>query len=297
MNDISNESLVGPADPSPFEILNGDSLSRVILSCDHAGRAVPRNLARLGVDDADFDRHIAYDIGAEALTRAIASRTGWPTILANYSRLVIDPNRRLGTPTSIVEVADGTRVSGNIGLTERQRRDRERYIFHPYHSAFHQLIDAHTGAGLAPAVVALHTFTPALSDDPHRDPLREPHRDPHGYPHGHPHGQSQGDPRPWHVAVLWCDDWRLPRPLIAALEAEPGLVVGDNQPYSAREGFGYTMQRHADAHGLANVTLEVRQDQVETELDVERWADRLTRVLNDVFADESLFTVFDGHGR
>ena len=40
------------------------------------------------------------------------------------SRLVIDPNRRPGTPTSIPEISDGCVVPGNQGLAPAVQIDR-----------------------------------------------------------------------------------------------------------------------------------------------------------------------------
>jgi predicted N-formylglutamate amidohydrolase len=40
-----------------------------------------------------------------------------------------------------------------------------------------------------------------------------------------------------HVGVLWNDDPRLPEPLLAELRRDPSLVVGDNEPYSARASY------------------------------------------------------------
>lgn len=264
MNDSEIESLLQPEDPPVFDVVNRDSDAKVVLFCDHGGREVPRSLDRLGLEDKYFERHIAWDIGAEALTRNLAARTGWTAIIARYSRLVIDPNRQLGDPTSIPEVSDGVTVPGNQGLSETARRTREREIFHPYHMELARVIRSHTDRSAAPAILSLHTFTP----------------------------EFEGVSRPWEASVLWTEDGRLPRRLLAALRGEPGLTVGDNEPYSARLGFGYTTQRHADAHGLANATLELRQDQVETETGVEEWSARLARILAEVLSEESLYTVY-----
>jgi len=39
----------------------------LVLLCDHAGRDVPRALGDMGVPRAEWDRHIAWDIGALAV--------------------------------------------------------------------------------------------------------------------------------------------------------------------------------------------------------------------------------------
>ena len=51
-------------------------------------------------------------------------------------------------------------------------------------------------------------------------------------------------------ACLWNRDPRIAEPLLAALRADPRLIVGDNEPYDARDDHGYSMKRHAEDTGL-----------------------------------------------
>ena len=63
--------------------------------------------------------------------------------------------------------------------------------------------------------------------------------------------EMKGFKRPWHVGVLWNDDPRLPEPLLAELRKDASLVVGDNEPYSARDPYEYTLTRACPAAGAA----------------------------------------------
>jgi predicted N-formylglutamate amidohydrolase len=74
--------------------------------------------------------------------------------------------------------------------------------------------------------------------------------------------------------------------LIAALEAEPGLVVGDNEPYLGGLE-GDTIDRHAVRRGLPNALIEVRQDLIATRAEAGRWAERLAGALAPLLADLS----------
>ena len=98
----------------------------------------------------------------------------------------------------------------------------------------------------------------------------------------------QGFERPWHVGVLWDKDPRLPLPLMAALREEPGLTVGDNEPYTGRNKHGYSIPMHAEARGLAHALLEIRQDLIDTRHGVAEWADRLERAFRRVLDDAAL---------
>ena len=132
--------LLGSGDPPPFEVVNRDGSARAVLICDHAGRAIPRALGRLGLDDAALARHIAWDIGIADVTRKLAKKLDAAAVLAGYSRLVIDCNRRLDDPTSIAQESDGVEVPGNRGLTADDRARRAASCFAPYHAAVDAVI-------------------------------------------------------------------------------------------------------------------------------------------------------------
>ena len=91
--------LEGPKDdPPPVTILNLAGVSPFVLVCEHASNFIPERYGRLGLPEAELLRHIAWDIGAAELTRALVSRLDAPAFLAGASRLLIDCNRPLGSP-------------------------------------------------------------------------------------------------------------------------------------------------------------------------------------------------------
>jgi len=98
MRELPNDgpALLTPDDPTPFEVVNRDGGAHILLVCDHASNVVPSALGTLGLSDDTFERHIAYDIGAAAVTRGLADRLDASAVLAGYSRLVIDVNRPPG---------------------------------------------------------------------------------------------------------------------------------------------------------------------------------------------------------
>ena len=74
-----------PEEFQPFEVVPGDLSRGLILLCDHARNTLPPEYGNLGLAATEFDRHIAYDIGAEGVTRGLAERLGVPAVLATYS--------------------------------------------------------------------------------------------------------------------------------------------------------------------------------------------------------------------
>ncbi len=257
--------LIGPADPPPYEIYHPERVSRLLIVCDHASRAIPAALGGLGLADAASRRHIAWDIGAADLARALSDRLRAPAVLAGYSRLVIDCNRRLEDPSCFLTVSDGDPVPGNVGLSPEAIRARAAACYEPYHKAIAQRLRDVRRRGEVPALVAVHSFTPSMG----------------------------GQARPWHIGVLWDQDGRIPLPLLERLRAEPGLVVGDNEPYSGRHPADYTVDRHAESAGLPHVCIEVRQDELGTPAGVGRWADILGRALGAILAEDALYRIRD----
>ncbi len=264
----SPSSLLQPDEGPPFEILNPDSEKPAVLIADHATRFIPRALGNLGLDEASLLRHIAWDIGIAEVTRALAGHLGVTAVLSRFSRLVIDPNRRLGTTASIPEVSDGVPVPGNRSLDAEARAQRAATFFAPYHAAIEGALQAHMTAGRHPVLISMHSFTPVL----------------------------ESVERPWKIGILWNEGPRLPRPLISMLRALD-IPVGDNQPYSGRDAHGYSQHVHGDDHGLANALIEVRQDLIDTHHGAEEWAAVLGEILQAALADPELYTPFRSGGR
>ena len=239
---------------APFEIVEGDRGRGLVLVADHAGRALPDEYGDLGLPAEEFQRHIAYDIGVEWVTRRLAALTGAPAIMANFSRLLVDPNRGEDDPTLIRQLYDGTVVPGNYPLAAEERERRLDAFYRPYHDAVAALIASVAAAsGVAPFILSVHSFTPAM----------------------------QGIERPWHAGVLWDLDDRAPKQMIDMLARDPTLVIGDNEPYDGALR-GDTMYRHAIVNGFAHALVEIRQDLVADEAGAEAWADRLAPIIEAI---------------
>jgi predicted N-formylglutamate amidohydrolase len=258
---MTSSSLLAETDPPPVESCHEKGAAPVLLTCDHASRAIPRALDSLGLDDAALARHIGWDIGAAAVTRRLAPLLDAPALLCGYSRLVIDCNRDPDDPSSIPGASDGVAIPGNANLAPTARAARRAAIFHPYHAEITRRLAAHRQRGVAPALISIHSFTPEM----------------------------RGFRRPWHVGILWDEDGRIALPLLAALRREPGLVVGDNEPYSAREPVGYTQRHHAFSSGLPHVAIELRQDLVADDEGAGEWAERLGRTLRPILTQDALY--------
>ena len=254
--------LLSSGDPSAFEVINANAPAPVLLVCDHASNAIPRKLGNLGLSEKDLAKHVALDIGSAELTRRLSRRLNAAAVLCGYSRLVIDCNRQPGDPTSIAEMSDGIVIPGNVGLTDTEAQARLEAVFWPFHHTITTMIAHLWRHGPAPAVVAIHSFTPFFN----------------------------GLHRPWEIGVLWNHDPRMVTPIMRWLEHHHDLCVGDNEPYSGRE-VGFTLDHHAGAAGLPHVCLEVRQNLIDDETGCDRSAGILGDALEAVLSNASLHTV------
>lgn len=247
------------------EVLNPGGEAPVLLICDHAGRQIPGWLGDLGLSERERARHIGWDPGAAAVTRVLANRLDAPAVLCHVSRLVIDPNRKPGEPTSIPRVSDGTVVPANQHVGADERRRRYRLSFLPYHRMIARILGRLRGRVRHPAIVSVHTCTDVMG----------------------------GLWRPWHVGVLFNHDQRMSRPVLERLRRDRALTVGANQPYSGRIHNGYSIPFHAERNRLPNVTFEVRQDLLQSEAQVRSWGDRLAEALALPLADRTLYRPFE----
>jgi predicted N-formylglutamate amidohydrolase len=231
----------------------------LILLCDHAGNAMPPGYGTLGLPPEQLKRHIAYDIGAAAVTRALAAALQVPAVLTRYSRLLIDPNRGRDDPTLIMRLSDGAVVPGNRKLDAVEREERLRLYYEPYHRAVDEVIDSFLEAGVAPVLLSIHSFTESW----------------------------KLLPRPWHVGVLFGDDARLARPLLDAFYAEGDLIVGENEPYAGQLE-GDCLWQHGAQRGIASAIVEIRQDLIRDAAGQEAWSERMRRIAEKALQDTGI---------
>ena len=165
--------------------------------------------------------------------------------------------RRPDVASSIPVRSENTDVPGNIGISPEAAAQRRREIFDPYHAAIAAALDTRQAAGRHTLLVAMHSFTP-IYDFIYR---------------------------PMQAAVLYNRDPRLARALYHRLCAEPGLVVGDNEPYHVADDTDYAVPVHAEPRGLAHVEIEIRQDLIEDEAGQAEWIERFARLLPAAAAD------------
>jgi predicted N-formylglutamate amidohydrolase len=249
----SIEPLLAPDEPPPFSQWRAAGSSNFVIVADHASWRIPRRLGDLGLPASDLQRHIAWDIGCLGVAEQVAAALDAPLIAQNYSRLVIDCNRDPGVASSIPTESEASDIPGNLSLSGAQRSARRSEIFDPYHDCVRALLDARLAAGRPTILVAQHSMTNIF----------------------------KGVRREMHAAILYNRDRRFAGLMLDMLRREPGLVIGDNEPYFVSDATDYTIPRHGEARGLPHVEIEIRQDLIGDAAGQSDWARRITRALRE----------------
>ncbi len=244
---IISKRLLSPTDEKPFQLVNTNYNSRIILSCEHAGRVIPESLGDLGLDKEIMTYHIAYDIGAEKVARQLSRLLRAPLILQPYSRLVVDCNRPFSAPDCIPVSSDGTNIPGNAMLDDIAKKNRYDEISQPFHEAVSRQIDVKLAEEQIPVLISVHSFTSKLMVD--------------------------GQPRPWHIGLLYNRDNRLATGLQKILKhQQPHLNIALNEPYKTTDAEDLTIPMHGEQRGILHVMLEINNSEINSLTGQMHWA-------------------------
>ena len=244
--------MIEGVDPEPVEWLNPTSEVPVVLICEHAGQRIPQNLKSLGLGEGIIELHVAWDVGAGAVTRLMAGILGCTAVLQRYSRIVIDCNRPTHAMDAIPAITDGVTVPGNQGLTDRDRDQRIAEIFDPFNEAVTEARS--TGRKM---LLSIHSFTPELLSIPGK--------------------------RPWHMGFLFRRDAETSARLIDAVrDLRPNLILALNEPYSIDAESDWFVPHHGEGSGLPHSLVEIRHDLITDENGQSEYAALLSQAVKNL---------------
>ena len=227
VTDTPPNQILSSEDGPAAEVVNPGGGAPICLVCEHASAFIPTSLAALQLPDDDRYSHAVWDIGAEVLARDLSSRLDAPLVLGRVSRLVYDCNRPPERDDAIPSRTETIEIPGNKDLSKVERATRVREIYEPLHRTISATLDAFKSP---PVLTTIHSFTPTWF----------------------------GVSRPTDLGLLHDDDPWLAHAMMRV--ADPSLRTELNQPYSAADGVTHTLAKHANARGLRNVMIEVRND-------------------------------------
>lgn len=211
------------------EHIRNNPRAPVLFVCEHASAFVPKQFNQLGLVWPVCESHIAWDPGAEELTRILADRFNAPAVLSRISRLVYDCNRPPSAPDSVPKKSEIYEIPGNQNLSDEQIADRVENYYHPFERALTQAIDEHQ---VAPMLVTIHSFTPVYN----------------------------GKKRDVEIGLLHDDDSRVVDAMFDSGISHLKFNIQKNAPYGQEDGVTHTIRVHGVENGLLNVMVEVRND-------------------------------------
>jgi predicted N-formylglutamate amidohydrolase len=249
------EASVHPGADEAVAVDNRNGAGPFVIVCDHASNTIPREFGGLGLGSSELSRHIAWDPGALGVAKQMSAGLDAPLVRSTASRLLIDCNRPLDAHDLITTLSEVTHIPGNAGLSEAQKQERIGRFYSPFHEAVQSVAMPRLTSGLRPGFIAVHSFNPTY----------------------------RGVVRPWEIGLIFdeASEWALAMGQI--LREETGYTVGLNEPYSPKDRVYHTLNRHARGHGLPAVMIEVRNDEISTEIQQIQWGELLSRVAKTAF--------------
>lgn len=202
----------------------------LVLACEHASNRVPLRYAALFRGRAKLlQSHRGWDPGALELARHLARRFRAPLFRGVVTRLLVDLNRSLQSPTLFSEYA--------LRLEEKQRLELLARYWEPYRHAVRHRIEEELHRRRRVLHFSVHSFTP----------------------------RGRGEHRPTDVGLLHdparAAEARVCRALRGALQRElPELRIDMNEPYSGvSDGLTTTLRAEFPRSRYLGVEIEVNQ--------------------------------------
>ena len=227
-------SILGPGEEHPAIIVNESGTSPFVLICEHAANRIPASLNNLGLSETDRQRHIAWDIGAEGVSRMLSKLLDAPLVMQRYSRLVYDCNRPPESEGAMPEVSEVFDIPGNRNLGEAQRLARTLEIYRPFINSITDLLDRRAAAKIRAIPVSIHSFTRTY----------------------------KGKDRSVEIGLLFDRYAALANHLVRCF---PKFDTRLNEPYGPKDGVMHLLNQIAAPRGLAHIMIEIRNDLIDNE--------------------------------
>ncbi len=208
-------------------VIGGRGDAPLVITCEHGGATLPAPWVWPEADLRLVGTHWSTDLGAADLSRELAAFLDATAVISHFTRLLIDPNRDLDSPTLFRAEAEGLPVWLNASVDPEDRDERIRRFYGPYHEAVGRIVRDTPNA----PVLSLHSFTPLY----------------------------EGQPRTVEIGVLF-DHQEEVAERMAAVFAAAGYRTALNEPWSGKAGLMYCASTHALANDRPAIEMELRQD-------------------------------------
>jgi len=249
MATTAKTNLAGNADA--YEIIDFSAgHSRTLVTAEHASVELPFGYSWPEQDKRLVGDHWSYDPGSSDMARELTKDLNAVGLLSRYSRLLVDVNRPLNSPTLFRDIADGKTIELNNKMAAEEKKKRIKYYYKPYHTALKRILKVHP----IRLVLSIHSFTPVY----------------------------EGARRQVEIGVLFNKRSDLAKSLQKRF-AGNGCDARLNEPWSGKKGFMFAVDAVAN-HERRCVMLEFRNDLLRDSA----WRARVRRLLVDELRKQNL---------
>jgi len=225
----------------------------LLLTCEHASNHLPtKSHADWAWGQSELEagipeQHWGIDIGAYdfcmELLKSLSDRNAeiansskcngqgcLSAITAEFSRLLLDCNRPIGSDTMFRDKCDGVTVELNKNITEEEKERRIKTLYEPYHNAIAEQVEKKKPK----LVFSVHSFNP----------------------------EYEGEKREMEVGILFDESGEKLGSLITKSMREDGIRAEENEPWSGKKGFIFAVDKATrDTKGSSiPLMIEVRND-------------------------------------
>ena len=251
--------MLDTANNNVANIINPQGTSRFVLICEHASHPIPTRYNNLGLSQNAIERHIGWDIGAQALAIEMSKQLNAPLVLQTQSRLLYDCNRPPSADTAIIQLSESTSIPGNCDLSDAQKQARADDIYYPFHQSITDLLDQRASKTQS-VIVTIHSFNPTYN----------------------------GKTRSLDIGIINDRETSWATQLTLAANAQhTHLEIAQNEPYSAADDVTHTLELHGTQRELYNVMIEVNNARISHEDGQLEYAKILSELLkNNIPSDQ-----------
>ena len=220
-----------------------------IFICDHASNFIPSNYKNLGLKEKHLKSHIAYDLGAKKFCEILSKKLEQTSFYANFSRLLIDPNRSELSNDLILSKSAGVEIPGNVNIANSEKKKRLELFYRKYHSGLKNLVKEKKKEFDKIYLISIHSFTQKFINKK----------------------------RGLEIGLLWNKNMNLLIPIQKSL-TDLKLHFGRNFPYSGFH-YNYTLDRHSQFGHIDNICLEFRNDLICNEKRINKYINVFEKIL------------------
>ena len=233
------------------EFENRNFINHIVFICDHASNYIPRKYRKLGISDSDLESHIAFDIGAKNLTINLAKKLKQSYFISNFSRLLIDPNRKEIDRELITVRSFGVEIPKNLYISAQEKEHRINFFYNDYHQNLRNFVKTKINKYKNVFLVSIHSFTK----------------------------NSKNFNRGIEIGLLWNKSMDLLLPIQRNLK-DNKIHFGRNYPYSGFH-YNYTIDRLYRNFDLENITIEIRNDLICDQKGIKKYVKLMSNIFKE----------------